>query len=209
MRTRKQRAGSNRSHEISSLPSLESLENRLLMSGTVALTVASGTLTIAGDTADNSIVLEDTGVGTVNITGADDTSVTLLGTTYGPGEVAGVALAYGLTINFGQGGNDTVSAANSLVLSGPDGVRHPFIYTGGAGNDSLFRATGASGMLAVLDPIIGDEEQTLTASGTPAEGDFTISFNGHSTEPIAFGANAAAIEDALQLVEGMETVTVT
>jgi hypothetical protein len=42
--------------------------------------------------------------------------------------------------------------------------------------------------------------QTLTQSGSVSAGTFTLSFRGASTAPIAFGATAAAIDTALELL---------
>ena len=203
------RTDSQRSLESMNRPSIESLENRLFLDGTVGLAVSGGLLTITGDTADNSIVITDTGVGTFDITGIDGTSIRYNNVTSDPDTAVGVTLGYGLTINFGQGGNDTVSATNSLVLTDTSGVRYAFSYTGGSGNDSLFRATGSSGMLAVLDPIITDEVQTISKSAVPVDGKYIISFKGNSTTELDRTANAATVQAALQLVDGLEDVTVT
>lgn len=191
-------------------PVLESLESKLLMSGTVGLAVAGGVLTITGDTADNSIVIEDTGVGSFKITGIDGTSVRYNNVTSDPDtEVAVAAGAYGLTVNFGQGGNDTISAVNRLTLSDATGVRYAFSYTGGAGNDNLFKATGSTGMLAVLDPIIDDEQQTLGVTATPVDGTFSFTYKGKTSAEIDFDATAATVQAELRKVEGMEDVIVT
>lgn len=56
-----------------------------------------------------------------------------------------------------------------------------------------------------------NEVQTITISGTPTGGDFTITFDGEETDAIAYNANAAAVQAALEALsnvnEGDVTVT--
>lgn len=56
-----------------------------------------------------------------------------------------------------------------------------------------------------------NEVQTVTITGTPAGGTFTLSFKGYTTAAIAFNANAAAVQSALQAIGSIGTngVTVT
>lgn len=51
-----------------------------------------------------------------------------------------------------------------------------------------------------LVPIVGvtNEVQTLTITGTPTGGTFTITFGGQTTDPIAYNASAAAVELAFE-----------
>jgi hypothetical protein len=50
---------------------------------------------------------------------------------------------------------------------------------------------------------------TLTVSGTPTGGSYTLIVNGYATAPIAYNANAAAIDAALDALVGVTGVTVT
>lgn len=56
-----------------------------------------------------------------------------------------------------------------------------------------------------------NEVQTLTITGTPTGGDFTITFDGQETAAIAWNANAAAVDSALDalsnITDGDVTVT--
>lgn len=51
---------------------------------------------------------------------------------------------------------------------------------------------------AVLTRTVANEVQTLTVSGSPTGGTFTLSFGGQTTAPIPFNANAAALRTALE-----------
>lgn len=52
------------------------------------------------------------------------------------------------------------------------------------------------------------DQQLIAFSAVPDSGTFTLTFGGHTTTALPFGANAAAVEAALQLLEGLEEVTV-
>jgi len=53
------------------------------------------------------------------------------------------------------------------------------------------------------DAVATNEEQSITISGSPTGGDYTLSFMGQTTAAIAYNANAAAVETAL---EGLSTI---
>lgn len=57
-------------------------------------------------------------------------------------------------------------------------------------------------VVSSLVPTVGirDEVQTLTMTGTPTGGTFTLKFGGAETAPIAFNASAATVEAALELL---------
>ena len=76
----------------------------------------------------------------------------------------------------------------SLVGSAGDGE-----YTG-VNSGSIQVTTLQQGAAAV------NEVQTITASGTPSGGTWTISFNGATTSALAHTANAATVQTALQLL---------
>lgn len=50
---------------------------------------------------------------------------------------------------------------------------------------------------------------TLTSTGTPSAGTYTILVNGFATAPIAYNANAAAIDAAIDAISGITGATVT
>lgn len=55
------------------------------------------------------------------------------------------------------------------------------------------------------------EQQTVTITGTPTGGTFTLTFAGSTTTGIAYNANSAAVEAALEALDsvGVDNVTVT
>lgn len=52
------------------------------------------------------------------------------------------------------------------------------------------------------------EVQTLTITGTPGSGDFTVTFDGKDSAAIDFDATASEIQAALRAIPGLEQVTV-
>lgn len=54
-----------------------------------------------------------------------------------------------------------------------------------------------------------DEVQTLSITGSPTGGSFTITFNGETTAAIAFNATANDVETALEALNGIDDVVVT
>jgi len=54
-----------------------------------------------------------------------------------------------------------------------------------------------------------NEVQTLTITGTPTGGTFTISYDGQTTATIAYNANAAAVQSALEALSNIEVGDVT
>lgn len=50
-----------------------------------------------------------------------------------------------------------------------------------------------------------NEVQTVTITGTPTGGTFTLTFNGQTTAPIAYNANAAAVQAALEALSVIGT----
>lgn len=53
------------------------------------------------------------------------------------------------------------------------------------------------------------EVQTVTITGTPTGGTFTLSFGGQTTAPIAYNATAAAVQDAIRGLDNVGTNNVT
>jgi hypothetical protein len=70
----------------------------------------------------------------------------------------------------------------------------------------------ASGTYAGLyAPYAGDasEAQTVTITGTPTGGTFTLTLNGETTAAIAYNATAAAVESALEALPSLDAASVT
>lgn len=53
-----------------------------------------------------------------------------------------------------------------------------------------------------------NEVQTVTITGTPTGGTFTLTYGGNTTAPIAYNANAAAVQSALLALPNTQSVTV-
>jgi hypothetical protein len=73
-----------------------------------------------------------------------------------------------------------------------------------------FRPSGAmieSGVLLASIATLGgtNEQQTITITGTPTGGTFTLTYNGATTAPIAFNAAAAAVTAALEALPNIGT----
>ena len=70
----------------------------------------------------------------------------------------------------------------------------------------------ASGMGTATSQAAGsatNEVQTLTETGSPTGGTFTITFNGQTTAAIAFDATAAAIQSALEALSNVSSGDIT
>ena len=59
-------------------------------------------------------------------------------------------------------------------------------------------ATLLDGQVGIADEVYTNQVQTVTITGTPTGGTFTLAFNGAVTAPIAFNATAAAVKAALE-----------
>ena len=82
------------------------------------------------------------------------------------------------------------------------------IGAGGSAGLSLafFAPLGTAGPVGVAGTA---GVQTVTESGTPTGGTFTLTWNGATTSPIAYNATAAAVQSALQALPGGSGITVT
>ena len=70
--------------------------------------------------------------------------------------------------------------------------------------------TGAGWHLTIAASDFGiNEVQTVSISGGPTGGTFTLTFGGDTTAAIAFDATAAAVDSALELLSSITTVTTT
>jgi hypothetical protein len=70
-------------------------------------------------------------------------------------------------------------------------------------------AAGAPLQSAGVPGVGTDEIQTITITGTPTGGTFTLTFEGFTTAPIAYNAAAAAVDAALELLPSIGTNTLT
>lgn len=94
---------------------------------------------------------------------------------------------------FGDGGAESTSpTAGQTVLwaVGSVVVRRGQMYV----SDPYMIATGGT-----------DEVQTVSITGTPTGGNFTLTFNGQTTGNIAHNANAAAVQAALVALSNVDT----
>jgi hypothetical protein len=79
------------------------------------------------------------------------------------------------------------------------------LHTADPGKTGANEATGVPRV-----PVLADERQTVTITGTPTGGTFTLSYDGQTTAGIAYNANAAAVQSALEALSniGVGDVTV-
>lgn len=83
--------------------------------------------------------------------------------------------------------------------------------TPGGTQVTFANALGANdGTLATVKPLISQNEvQTITTTGTPAGGTFTLTFNGATTGPLVFNESAANIQTALRALSTIGAAEVT
>ena len=68
--------------------------------------------------------------------------------------------------------------------------------------------SGIDSQVGYAEEVYANEAQRIKIRGTPTGGTFTLTFEGATTAPIAFDAEAAAVETALELLPNIDTVTV-
>jgi Ca2+-binding RTX toxin-like protein len=128
------------------------------MAVTASFEPAVGTLTVIGDTLDNTITVSRDAAGNILINGG---AVVIQG---GPATVANTALIQG----FGLGGNDTITlneANGALPRANLFGGEGNDTLTGGSGNDLLFGQAGNDTLLGKggFDQLFGGaDNDTLT-----------------------------------------------
>ena len=133
----------------------------------------------------------------LRMTQLDPTGAPVVGTTTSYVSTALNTVGLGLTYEDGaqitqrNGSGDlclSYKAPDTLVSGVVDALNvcmpDPNILKFAIGGDTIDRAATA-------------EVQTVTITGTPDGGTFTLSYNGQTTAPIAFGAAAAAVQAAL------------
>ena len=138
----------------------ETVERRILMAVTASFDAASGTLSVLGDTLDNTITLGRSAAGTILVNGG---AVAVAG---GTPTVANTTLIQ----VFGQGGNDgiTFDQTNGALPRGHlfGGIGNDTL-TGGAGADQLYGQGGDDELLGKggFDFLFGGSENDVLTGG--------------------------------------------
>ncbi len=146
--------------------------------------------------AETDIMLGTDTIVVDNVPGAP--TLTGVGTPqHGTAVIANGQISYTPTLNFA--GTDTftytIRYSDGQTDEGLVSVRVTNVADApNATNDGPF-AVNAN---AVLNRPAANEVQSLSVSGTPTGGTFTLSFGGQTTAPIPFNANAAALRGALE-----------
>lgn len=84
-----------------------------------------------------------------------------------------------------------------------------FDLSGLSYGDKVYLSAATAGALADAPPaILNNEVQTLTISGTPTGGTYTLTYRGATTSAIAHNANAATIQAALEALDTIDAVDV-
>jgi Ca2+-binding RTX toxin-like protein len=143
------------------VPALESLEERTLLSATASFVSATGVLSVVGDNQNNTIVVSRDVGGHILVNGG---AIPITG---GAPTVANTSLIQ----VFGQGGDDQISldetngALPAAKLFGGDGND---TLTGGSGNDQLFGEGGNDTLLGKggADQLSGGDGNDLLIGGT-------------------------------------------
>jgi hypothetical protein len=99
------------------------------------------------------------------------------------------------------GGANAERAAFGLLTS--------FGVTFSRNGGTEMRGSGIAQTSTLDVPLDTNERQTVTVTGAPAGGTFTLTFAGQTTAPIAFDANAAAVAAALEALSNVDDVNVT
>jgi hypothetical protein len=108
------------------------------------------------------------------------------------------------------------ATATNTCVEGCGGVTSEAVSftTSGAPSASVFGAHGlVGGSLRLLGSVASNSvptsaEQVVSLEGAPTGGTFTLTFEGHTTTPIAYDASAEAISHALSELEGEPPVEV-
>ncbi len=128
----------------SSIPVMESLEDRLLLS-TVTVAFKGGNLTLKGDAENNTVGIEDNGTGGIVIKGYDGTEINEAGQT--EFEIDAPSISKNAKLLFNKGGDNT-------VFLGVD-VGGNVIYKGGKQVDNF----------GMLDVTVGKKVNVKTSDG--------------------------------------------
>jgi hypothetical protein len=176
-----------------SVPMVEALEARVLLSGNVLVSVAGESLLITGDSADNHISIQQDGQGAYTILGAEGTTVNGKTQDSKPGAYRDIIL------NMASGGADTVELASNMRVGRVDlatlkGPRGSISYTGGAGDDRL---------------LLGGKKATgnVTFTANPSDGDtITVSDALGQTNTFEFQATGGVGEGNIEVLIGGDSL---
>jgi hypothetical protein len=94
-----------------------------------------------------------------------------------------------------------------------DELRYPLTFTAYVDDDlgfSMREMWGGPGIAALLSDMgFANEVQTVTITGVPTGGTFTLTFDGQTTATIAYNAAASAVTSALLALSNLDTGDVT
>jgi hypothetical protein len=117
-----------------------------------------------------------------------------------------------------QHGNHLETALGSPIFGGKNiATAGPVAAAPGAGNFWLWvfgKVTVRLGAMMVSEPLMVqsasvNEAQTVSITGVPTGGSFTLTFDGQTTAAIAWNANAAAVQSALVALSNIDAGDVT
>lgn len=123
-------------------------------------------------------------------------------TTSASGEVSGVAVNV-LVVQNGSAGQNAIQ---EVSIGAPTGGTFTLSLDGQVTSAIAYNASANAvrDALCALSNIAGtDEVQTVTITGTPTGGDFTLTYSGQTTAAIAYNANAAAVQSALEALSNI------
>lgn len=94
-----------------------------------------------------------------------------------------------------------------------DELRYPLTFTAYVDDDlgfSMREMWGGPGIAPLLEDMgFGGTSQTVTVTGAPTGGTFTLTYNGQTTAGIAYNATAAAVQSALEALSNVDPGDVT
>jgi hypothetical protein len=100
------------------------------------------------------------------------------------------------TVEYGDRGGNAERCAYVLINE---------VTLGFSRNDGISLDGNARGLAPVYGIYLSTNEvQTVTITGTPAGGNFTLTFQGQTTGNILFSANAAAVQTALEALSNID-----
>lgn len=89
---------------------------------------------------------------------------------------------------------------HDLLLPGDTGNRYFMLHTADPGDTGANEVTGLNRTGVALN-----EKQTLTITGSPTGGTFTITYDGQTTSGIAYNASASDVQTALEALSSIGT----
>jgi len=157
----------------------------------VSGSIASQTLTLTQPGTLGPITLATVPTNTLQTSGSIAITVTPVNTSLG---WSGGSLGYSTYVSPTQVGIDFGTSSKTFLMANAVFSQQPNILAGG-------------GQLIVILRNVG--QQTLTLSGVPASGNFTLQYNGNTTTSLASTATPGQIQTALQALPGLSEVQVT